>query len=293
MDGSILDTGHSVQSHLTFALPIKSLARRRALEHNLPTLALHLSKAADSIGTLHYFRFVVLSKKTLLFLADFDGEFEKLVQDLAQHAGPVFDAVLEYVNNPPPVPVAGATEAFAEWAARHQINPIAVYTAFPGATVQKVKSRAAGVGIAVDGGSSQQIPFQVILPIKSHVSLITVEMLLRATADKATDALNHIGTVHSARFVRLENNQIGFFAVYDGPFDKYIHDFAGKLGPVFDLLFKFVIDPPPTPSARNADALTKWVAAHSLPRAGFYAAYPGLRVQDVNNLLADALVAQR
>ena len=63
-------------------------------------------------------------------------------------------------------------------------------------------------------------------------------------------------------------------------------DFAEKLGPAFDLIFKFTVDPPPTPTAKNAEAFTKWVQAHDLPPLGFYAAYPGLQVQDVRELLA-------
>ena len=61
---------------------------------------------------------------------------------------------------------------------------------------------------------------------------------------------------------------------------------AEKLGPAFDLLFKFIIDPPPTPTAKNAAAFTRWVEAHDLPPIGFYSAYPGLQVQDVRELLA-------
>ena len=46
----------------------------------------------------------VLDEKTLLFLGDFDGEFAELMTDLAKAAGPVFDAIFEHVENPPPTP---------------------------------------------------------------------------------------------------------------------------------------------------------------------------------------------
>jgi hypothetical protein len=36
----------------------------------------------------------MLSDRTLLFLADFDGEFGPLMLDLARRAGPVFDVIL-------------------------------------------------------------------------------------------------------------------------------------------------------------------------------------------------------
>jgi hypothetical protein len=49
-----------------------------------------LFKAEDAIGTVHYSRFTVLSDKTFLFLADFDGEFGQFMLDLA---GAVFDTI--------------------------------------------------------------------------------------------------------------------------------------------------------------------------------------------------------
>ena len=52
-----------------------------------------------------------------------------------------------------------------------------------------------------------------------------------------------MGTVHFAHLVELPGNHIGFFTIYDGPFDKYAQDFADKLGPAFDLIFKFTKPP--------------------------------------------------
>jgi hypothetical protein len=107
-----------------------------------------LAKAADAIGTVHYSRFVVLSEKTLLFLADFDGEFEPLLESLARQAGPVFDAVLEHVENPPPKPVASNIAAFVKWAMDHTPDPMGVYTVYPTATVKEIKAQAESEGVA-------------------------------------------------------------------------------------------------------------------------------------------------
>jgi hypothetical protein len=274
-----------VQDHLTLAFPLKAAADAKALAEKLPPLMPDLAKGADAVGTVHYSRFVVLSEKTLIFLADFDGKLDKFLGDLAKNAGPVFDAVLEHVDGPPPSPVANNIEAFVTWAMQHTLSPISVYTAYPTGTVQDIKSRAAAAGITSE---AQQLPFLVILPLKSSVAAIALEGVFKVAGSKLVDAADTVGTLHLAQFVLLEDHKLGFFTVYDGPFDKYIQDFAEKLGPVFDLLFKFVKDAPPTPSAKNADALTKWVAEHNLPPIGMYNAYPGLRVQDVNALLADA-----
>lgn len=60
------------------------------------------------------------------------------------------------------------------------------------------------------------------------------------------------------------------------------------MGPVFDALFEYVADPPATPVAKNAEAFLQYATASDLPPIGFYSAYPGLAVQDIKILLADA-----
>src|SRR5271168_2992661 len=99
-------------NHFTLRFPLKAPADAKALAEQLPPLMPALFKAEDAIGTIHYSRFTVLSDKTLLFLGDFDGEFGPLMTDLAKNAGPVFDAIFEHVDNPPPTPVAANTDAF-------------------------------------------------------------------------------------------------------------------------------------------------------------------------------------
>jgi len=76
-------------SHLTIQIPMTSAEAPTAVAEKLPPLMPQLFNALDDIGTVHYSRFAQLSGKTLLFLADFDGEFGQLMLDLAKHAGPV------------------------------------------------------------------------------------------------------------------------------------------------------------------------------------------------------------
>ena len=83
------------QNHFTIAFPIKSPADAKALAEELPPLTPDLFRAEDAIGTVHYSRFTVLSDKTLLFLADFDGDFGALVIELAGRAGPFWAWITE------------------------------------------------------------------------------------------------------------------------------------------------------------------------------------------------------
>ena len=89
------------QSHFTLSFPLQAPADTKGLTDQLPIDAA-MFRAAETIGTVHYSRFTVLSERTLLFLGDFDGEFSQLMTDLARLAGPVFDEIFQHVDGPPP-----------------------------------------------------------------------------------------------------------------------------------------------------------------------------------------------
>src|SRR5882762_11073021 len=122
------------QNHFTLRFPLKSPAEAKVLAEQLPLLMPGFFQVQDAIGTIHYSRFTVLSEKTLLFLGDFDGEFSQLMADLAKHAGPVFDAIFQHVDNPPPTPVANHAAAFVEWTAEHLLDAATLFSAYPDVT---------------------------------------------------------------------------------------------------------------------------------------------------------------
>ena len=273
------------QNHFTLAFPLKSPADAKALAEQLPPLMPTMFNAQDSIGTIHYSRFTVLSDKTLLFLGDFDGEFAALMSDLARTAGPVLDAIFQHVDNPPPSPVTSNSEAFVEWAAGHLVTAVNLYTAYPDVTVKEIKSLASAAEIV---GAGELHPFLVILPMKSKLAFIEVELILRCPAAPGSKDLDKVGTPHFAQFVKLEDNQIGFFTVYDGSFEKYIADFTKNIGPIFDLLFKFTKGAPPSPCRKYLQEFIDFAAGANRTPIGFYQAYPGLSVQDIHALIADS-----
>ena len=272
------------QNHFTLSFPLRSPADAKALAEELPPMMPGMFQAADSIGRIHYSRFTVLSEKTLLFLGDFDGEFSQLMADLAKLAGPAFDAIFQHVNNPPPTPVASNVKAFVDWTASHLVHAVNIYTAYPDATAKEIKAMASAADVS---GAGELRPFLVILPIKSKLAFIAVQVLLRARGRGTTKDLNKVGTPHFAQFVPLEDNQLGFFTVYDGSFDKYIADFTKNIGEVFDLIFKFTKNPPPSPCRKHLQEFIDFAAGANRAPIGFYQAYPGLSVQDIHALIAD------
>jgi hypothetical protein len=273
------------QNHFTLKFPLKSPADAAMLAERLPRMMPELFRANDAIGTVHYSRFTVLSENTLLFLGDFDGEFGKLMADLARLAGPVFDAIFQRVDDPPPTPVAANVDTFVKWTKVHLLQAVNLYTAYPGVTAREIKALASASDVS---GASELHPFLVILPIRSYLHFVAVQLILRARGSGTTKDLDKVGTPHFAQFVPLEDNQIGFFTVYDGSFDKYIADFTKNIGSIFDLIFKFTRDPPPSPCRKHLQEFIDFANGANRAPIGFYQAYPGLSVQDIHALVADS-----
>jgi hypothetical protein len=190
------------------------------------------------------------------------------------------------VKDPPSGPVANNADAFVEWAAGHLLHPAYIYSAYPGPTVKEIKAMVAAADVE---GASQLLPFLVILPAKSHLAFAEMQLILRTMGmtGKIDTDLTSVGTPHFAQFVPLEDHQLGFFTVYDGAFDKYIMDFTKNIGHVFDLIFKFTKDPPPSPCRKHVQEFIDFAAAASRTPIGFYQGYPGLSNQDIKALIAD------
>jgi hypothetical protein len=272
------------QSHFTIKFPLAPNTDTKLLADKLNAQATVLFHAADELGTVHYSRFTMLSEKTLLFLGDYDGDFADLMRGLAHLSGALFDLIFEHVGDPPQLPVSAQPEAFLEWVIEHLLNPLNVYTAYPGVSVKEIKALAAAAG--VEGGGEQR-PFLVILPTRSRLAFFEIQLLLRARSKGISKDLDSVGTPHFAQFMPLEDNQIGFFTVYDGTFNDYISDFTKNIGGVFDIIFKFTKNPPPSPCRKHLQEFIDFAAGANREPIAFYQAYPGLTVQDVHALVAD------
>ena len=273
------------QSHVVIDFPLRGAAHAEALPNELSALMPDLAKAQDDLGTVHFSRFMVEGDEKLLFLSDVDGEVDEHIERLVESAGPVFDAILEHVDDPPPTPVASNPERATKWLKRHVREPLDTYFAYDDATVQDIKACARAAGVT---GNVSQALLLTYMSFKSRVQAFAVKLLAGAVVgDKGYKASDEIGTLHVAHFVPFENNHIGFFTVYDGDFAKYIQDFADRNYFIFDTLFPHVVGAPPTPVEKNAQAFYQWALDNNYPPIGFYSAYPGLSVQDIKALLAD------
>ncbi len=275
------------QGHLTLAFQMKSPADAAAAKEKIDTLLPEISRGAEATGIIHYCRLVEF-KDHIYFIADYDGEQEAALEAVAKHLASVLDALLIHTSEAPPTPVADNTQAFLLWAAEHHVEDFADYLGHPGATVQQIKSLAANAGITLDPATATQLPLLLFMELKGTLSLVVVKTIFKLLNRLIIKGADGIGTLHFAHLMELPNNVMGMFTAYDGPFDKYAQDFATHMGPAFDLIFKFANDPSPSPTAKNVVPFTKWVNDRDAKPLSFYAAYPGLTVQDVRALLADA-----
>ena len=277
-----------VQGHLTLTLPMKSPVDGEAVRSTLKSVMPDMFRAAEAMGTIHYFRFIELSVKRFVFIAEYDGDLDTVLADIGKHWGPSFDAVMAHVSQAPPTPVANNVSAFVKWAKTQSPEPFTTYEAYPGASVKTIKSLASNAGITLDQGAGSQLPLLVIMPMKSRLSSSALRLALRPLRKYLVKGADGVGTVHFAHLAQLSPSEVGFFTLYDGPFEKYVQDFASHLGPAFDFLMKFVTDPSPSPVSKRAEAFRTWAYEHDWRPIGFFNAYPGLSVQDIKALLADA-----
>ena len=271
------------QSHLAIAFPIKAPASAKALTEELPPLMSDFAKVQDDLGTVHFSRFMVKGDEKLLFLSDIDGEVDDHIERLVQSAGPMLDAILRHVEDPPAKPVASNPEKVIKWLKHHVREPI-----------ERISVRRFGSGHqgrrACGGLYGQYLTEQLAdyMSFKSRLQGFVLKLVGKAVmGEKGHKASDAIGTLHVAHFVPFENNHLGFFTVYDGSTEKYFQDFADKTAFTFDALFPNVVGGAPTPVAKNAKAFLQWGIENNYPAIGFYSAYPGLSVQDIRALLAD------
>jgi hypothetical protein len=122
---------------------LQSPADAEALPQILAPLMPELFKAEDAIGTVHYSRFTVLSDKTLLFLADFDGEFGQLMLALTECAGPAFGTIFGHVDGPPPMPVAKELPGICRMDSGPSPSSFEYLQRLPGVTVKEINALAA------------------------------------------------------------------------------------------------------------------------------------------------------
>ncbi len=136
-----------VQSPLSLFMP---LADPNAAFSLLREKQSELGGALNSIRTVHFARFMVLNlnnQPTLALFTEYDGDFTTYVKDFVAKLGPIFDALLANVIDPPPTPVADHADEFVAWVQEHDYNTqekglLTFYSAYPTLSVVDILSQS-------------------------------------------------------------------------------------------------------------------------------------------------------
>jgi hypothetical protein len=138
-----------------------------------------------------------------------------------------------------------------------------------------------------------QEPLMLVMPVKPGQVPALRQALNGLAAPPYSmaleNALDTVGTVHSTRFVILEDGeraQLIVLALYDGSVDDYIAAFARELNDQFNALFSFVVDTEDKPNVPVKDDVARFIQyvrnRDVKPANGVtYSAYPGLTALDI------------
>jgi hypothetical protein len=142
-----------VQNPLTLVMPIASPEAYQQLSQTLqgvqalPPEQNPIVAALNKIATVHFARFVFLEDNTRLgVITTYDGDFEKYINDFVDDIGDVFNLVLKFMSDAPPLPVQEHRQEFLAYVRAHDLRCVEpLYSAYPRSTVLDIQA-AIGTG---------------------------------------------------------------------------------------------------------------------------------------------------
>ncbi len=112
----------SVQRTMNLVMPLRwpGVAWKGELVQKLSDASEALVVGLNNVGTVHFARFDLVAGNLCMFSV-YDGEFSTYIRDFVATVGDVFDTVMSFVKDPPPLPVAHNVHEFVNWVARHDM----------------------------------------------------------------------------------------------------------------------------------------------------------------------------
>jgi hypothetical protein len=136
-----------IQSPLTLVMKAKSpknfTALKQTVEHlqSMPPDQNPVTVALDKIGTVHFARFAFLdNNRQLLVITAYDGDFETYLNEFVNEICEVFNKLLSFVVDAPPLPVQTHRQEFFEYVRTHDVRCVTpFYSAYPNHTVLDIQ----------------------------------------------------------------------------------------------------------------------------------------------------------
>ena len=139
-----------IQQTLNVVMPIKTPLSEHAemVKKIIAYGAPRIERRLDQSRHVHFAWFNLQNNDSELALHTvFDGDFDAYIEHFALHVGPLFDQLLEHIQNAPPLPVAEFPKEFVDTIRRYNQAPVGgyFYSAYPKRTVDDLQRATQGM----------------------------------------------------------------------------------------------------------------------------------------------------
>jgi hypothetical protein len=95
--------------------------------------------ALNSIGTVHFARFVFLGEDSLAVITTYDGSFDSYIDSFVEAIGGVFNQLLAHMEDAPPLPVTEHRDEFLAYVKDRDLTCIPpFYSCYPQLSTQRI-----------------------------------------------------------------------------------------------------------------------------------------------------------
>jgi hypothetical protein len=135
LPGVNLSLEPQVQNALNLYLPLKNPTQMRGLLAMLEEAKPTINDALTSLHYVHFARFLPMPDGSALWvITEYDGGLTNYVMDFVAVLGSAFNAILQFVQGAPPLPVERHAREFVAFV-RNQNIPAPAWSAYPSVTV--------------------------------------------------------------------------------------------------------------------------------------------------------------
>jgi hypothetical protein len=135
LPGVDLSLEAQVQNALNLYLPLKNPTQMLGLLARLEDAKPQINQALTSLHYVHFARFLPMPDGSALWvITEYDGGLQNYVMDFVAVLGGAFNAILEFVQGAPPLPVERHAREFVAFVRTHNV-PAPVWSAYPAVTV--------------------------------------------------------------------------------------------------------------------------------------------------------------
>lgn len=128
-----------IQNALNLALKLKNRAQMPALLTAINANKDGVHHALSSLHYVHFARFLPTPDfSTLQVVTSYDGDLQSYLMDFVNVLGPVFNAILDFIEGAPRLPVERYPNEFIDFVNNNNVPSGGVWSAYPEMTVIEI-----------------------------------------------------------------------------------------------------------------------------------------------------------